>query len=111
VFFSLLKGHLFSDGIGLVSHWFLWCLIGIYGRSRGSGGFRRVFVLADLGGILMGVLEVVGMFLMGFFWVSDRVLMGSQWNALRALPTASLWLDSCVKWFAVVGTYRTLNSR
>ena len=59
----------------------------------------------------MGALEVVGMFLMGFFWVSDRVLMGSQWNALRALPTASLWLDSCVKWFAVVGTYRTLNSR
>jgi hypothetical protein len=68
-------------------------------------------VLADLGGILMGVLEVVGMFLIGFFWVSDRVLMGSQWNALRALPTASLWLDPCVKWFAVVGTYRTLNSR
>ena len=59
----------------------------------------------------MGVLEVVGMFLMGFFWVSDRVLMGFQWNALRALPAASLWLDPCVKWFAVVGTYRTLNSR
>ncbi len=66
MFFSLLKGHLFSDGIGLVSHWFLWCLMGIYGRSRGSGGFRRVFVLADLGGILMGALEVVGMFLLGF---------------------------------------------
>jgi hypothetical protein len=76
VFFSLLKGHLFSDGIGLVSHWFLWCLMGIYGRSRGSGVFRRVFVLADLGGILMGSLEVSGMFLIGFFWVSDRVLMG-----------------------------------
>ena len=68
--------------------------MGIYGRSRGSGGFSRVFVPADLGGILMGVLEVVGMFLMGFFWVSDRVLMGSQWNALLALPTASLWFDS-----------------
>jgi len=85
--------------------------MGIYGRSRGSGVFRRVFVLADLGGILMRVLEVVGMFLLCFLWVSDRVLMGFQWNALRALPTASLWLDSCVKWFAVVGTYRTLNSR
>ncbi len=110
MFFSLFKGDLFSDGIGLVSHWFLWCLMGIYGRSRGSGGFRRVLVLADLGGILMGVLEVVGMFLMGFFWDSDGVLIGFQWNALRALPTASLWLDSCVKWFAVVGTYRTLIS-
>jgi len=50
VFFSLLKGHLFSDGIGLISHWFLCGLMGIDGRSRGSGGFRRVFVLADLGG-------------------------------------------------------------
>lgn len=47
--------------------------MGIYGRSRGSGGFRRVFVLADLGGILMGDLEVVGMFLMGFFWGSNGV--------------------------------------
>ena len=71
--FSLLKGHLFADGIGLVSHWFLWCLMGIDGRSRVSGGFRRVFVLADLGGILMGVLEVVGMFLIGFFWCSGGV--------------------------------------
>ena len=59
----------------------------------------------------MGALEVVGMFLLCFFWDSDGVLMGSQCNALRALPTASLWLDSCVKWFAVVGSYRTLNSR
>ena len=66
MFFSLLKGHLFADGIGLISHWFLWRLVGICGRSRGSGGFRRVFVLADLGGILMGVLEVVGMFLLCF---------------------------------------------
>ena len=73
MFFSLLKGHLFSDGIGLISHWFLWCLMGIDGRSRGSGGFRRVFVIADLGGILMGALDVVGMFLMRFFWDSDGV--------------------------------------
>ena len=111
MFFSLLEGHLLPNGTGLISHWFLWCLIGIYGRSRVSGGFRRVFVLADLGGILMGVLEVVGMFLMGFFWVSDRVLMGSQWNALRALPTATSCFDSCVRWFAVVGSYRGLISR
>jgi hypothetical protein len=76
VFFSLLKGDLFSDGIGLVSHWFLWCLMGIYGRSRGSGVFRRVFVLADLGGILMGLLMVSGMFLLGFLWDVERVLMG-----------------------------------
>ena len=68
-------------------------------------------MLADLGGILMGVLEVVGMFLMGFFWVSDRVLMGFQWNALRALPAASLLFDSCARWFAVVGSCRTLMSR
>ena len=46
MFFSLLKGHLFADGIGLISHWFLWSLMGIDGRSRGSGEFRRVFVLA-----------------------------------------------------------------
>ena len=85
--------------------------MGIDGRSGGSGGYRRGFVLADLGGILMGALEVVGMFLLCFFWGSDGVLMGSQWNALRALPTASLWLDSCVKWFAVVGSDRSLNSR
>ncbi len=73
MFFSLLKGHLFADEIGLVSHWFLWCLMAIYGRSRGSDGFRRVFVLADLGGIMMGGLEVVSMFLMGFFWGSIGV--------------------------------------
>lgn len=73
MFFSLLKGHLFSDGIGLVSHWFLWCLMGIEGRSRGFMGIRRVFVLADLGGILMGVLMVSGMFLLGFLWDVDRV--------------------------------------
>ena len=59
----------------------------------------------------MGALEVVGMFLLCFFWDSDGVLMGSQWNALRALPTATSCFDSCVKWFAVVGTYRTLISR
>ena len=46
MFFSLLEGHLFSNGIGLISHLFLWIPMGIYGRSRGSGGFRRVFVLA-----------------------------------------------------------------
>ena len=73
--FPLLKRHLFSDGIGLISHWFLWCLMGIYGRSRASGGFGRVFVLADLGGIMMGVLMVVGMFLLGFLWGSRRVLI------------------------------------
>ena len=73
MFFSLLKGHLFSDGIGLISHWFLWCLMGIDGRSRGFMGIRRVFVLADLGGILMGVLMVSGMFLLGFLWDSDGV--------------------------------------
>ena len=111
MFFSLLKRHLFSDGIGLISHWFLWCLMGIDGRSRGSAGFRRVFVPADLGGILMVDLEVVGMFLMGFFWGSNRVLMGFQWNALRALPSATSCFDSCVWWFAVVGSHRTLNSR
>ncbi len=73
MFFSLLKGHLFADGIGLVSHMVLRFLMGIYGRSRGSGGFRRVFVLADLDGILMRVLEVVGLFLMCFSWGSDGV--------------------------------------
>jgi hypothetical protein len=73
VFFSLLKGDLFSDGIGLVSHWFLWCLMGIYGSSRGSYEFRRFFVLTDLGGILMGGLKVSGMFLMRFFWCSGGV--------------------------------------
>ena len=67
MFLTLLEGHLLSNGIGLISHLFLWIPMGIYRRSRGSGGFRRVFVLAELGGILMGVLEVVGMFLMGFF--------------------------------------------
>jgi hypothetical protein len=111
VFFSLLKGHLFSDGIGLISHWFLWGLMGIDGRSRGFMGIRRVFVLADLGGILMGVLMVTGMFLLGFLWDVDRVLMGFQWNALRALPSATSCFDSCVRWFAVVESYRTLNSR
>ncbi len=57
---------------------------------------------ADLGGILMGALEVVSMFLMCFF----GILMGSQWNALRALPTATSCFDSCVRWFAVVGSDR-----
>ena len=71
--FSLLKRHLFSDGIGLVSHWFLWCLIGIYGRSRVSGGICRVFVPAGLDGLLMGFLKVSGMFLMRFFWCSGGV--------------------------------------
>ena len=75
MFFSLLKGHLFSDGLGLVSPWCLWCLMGIDGRSGGSGGYRRVFVLADLGGIPMGVLEVLGMFLLGFLWDVDGVLV------------------------------------
>ena len=111
MFFSLLKGHLFADGIGLVSHWFLWGLMGIYGRSRGSGGFRRVLVPADLGGILMRALEVSGMFLLGFLWEVDRVLMGFQWNALRALPTATSCFDSCVRWFAVVGSDRGPISR
>ena len=76
MFFSLLKGHLFSDGIGLISHWFLWCLMGIDGCSRGFMGIRRVFVLADLAGILMGVLMVGGMFLLGFLWDSYGILMG-----------------------------------
>lgn len=34
--------------------------------------------------------EIAGMFLFGFL-IQD--LMELQWNALRALPTASLWLD------------------
>jgi hypothetical protein len=74
-------------------------------------GIRRVFVLADLGGILMGVLMVSGMFLLCFLWGSNRVLMGFQWNALRALPTATSCVDSCVRWLALVGSDRTLNSR
>ena len=76
MFFSLLKGHLFSDGIGLISHWFLWGLMGNDGRSRSFMGIRRVFVLADLAGILMGLLMVSGMFLLGFLWDVERVLMG-----------------------------------
>ncbi len=111
MFFSLLKGHLFSDGIGLISHWFLWCLIGNDGRSRGPMGIRRVFELADLGRILMRVLMVGDMFLLWFLWDVDRVLVGFQWNALRALPSATSCFDSCVWWFAVVGSHRTLNSR
>ena len=107
MFFSLLEGHLFPDGIGLISHLFLWISMGIYGRSRVPDLLWKVFVLADLGGILMRVLMVSGMFLIGFF----GVLVEFQWNALRALPTASLWLDSCIRWFAVVGSYRTLISR
>jgi hypothetical protein len=39
-------------------------------------GIRRVFVLADLAGILMGLLMVSGMFLLGFLWDVERVLMG-----------------------------------
>jgi hypothetical protein len=50
--------------------------MGIDGRSRGFMGIRRVFVLADLGGILMGVLMVSGMFLLGFLWDSYGILMG-----------------------------------
>jgi hypothetical protein len=97
VFFSLLKGHLFADGIGLISHWFLWRLMGIDCRSRGFMGIRRVSVLAGLGGILMGVLMVSGMFLLGFLWDADWGLMGFQWNALRALPTATSCFSSCVR--------------
>jgi len=59
----------------------------------------------------MGLLEVSGMFLLAFLWDVDRVLTGSQWNALRALPTATSCFDSCGKWFAVVGSYRSLLSR
>ena len=59
----------------------------------------------------MGALEVAGMFLIGFLWRFNRVLVGFQWNALRALPTASLLLDSCTRWFAVVGSDRGLISR
>ena len=29
VFFSLLKGDLLSDGIGLISHLFLWLFVGV----------------------------------------------------------------------------------
>ena len=68
--------------------------MGIYGRSRDSGGIFRVLSFADLGGFLMGTLKVSGMFLSVFFWDSDRVLMGFQWNVLRTLPSASSCLDS-----------------
>ena len=54
----------------------------------------------------------------GLRYILNRFLLGSMhvfsvfyWNALRALPAASLWLDSCVKWFAVVGSCRALTSR
>jgi hypothetical protein len=74
VFFSLLKRNLFSDGIGLISHWFLWGFMGIYGRRRDSGGIFWVLSFTDLGGVLMWTLKVSGMFLLGFFWDSDRLL-------------------------------------
>jgi len=38
----------------------------------------------------MGSYEDAMMFLLGFL-IQD--LMKVQWNALRALPSASLWLD------------------
>ena len=38
VFFSLFKGHLFSDGIGLVSHWVRLESDGDCGAYQGSGG-------------------------------------------------------------------------
>ena len=60
--FPLLEGHLFSDGIGLVSHMFLRFLVGIYGRSRGSGGLGRILVLAGLGGVQMAFIRVSSMF-------------------------------------------------
>jgi hypothetical protein len=62
VFFSLLEGHLFSDGIGLASHMFLRFLVGIYGRSRGSGGIQRVCVIAGLDGYLMADMKISSMF-------------------------------------------------
>ncbi len=54
VFFSLLKGDLLPNGTGLISHGFLWGFMGIYGRSRDSGGICWVLLLADLGGVLVG---------------------------------------------------------
>ena len=45
---------------------------------------------AWLDGVLMRSYENASMFLLGFL---IQVLVEFQWNALRALPTASLWLD------------------
>jgi hypothetical protein len=39
MFFSLLKGYLFSDGAGLISHCVLRMLMGIYGHKRSLMGF------------------------------------------------------------------------
>ena len=94
VFFSLLKRNLFSDGIGLISYWFLWGFIGIYGRSWDSGGIFWFLSFADLEWVLMGTLKVSSMFLTVFFGDSDRVVMGFQWNVLRTLPSASSCFDS-----------------
>ena len=68
--------------------------MGIYGRSRDSGGIFRVLSFADLDGVLMGTLKVSSMFLTVFFGDFDRVVMGFQWNVLRTLPSATSCFDS-----------------
>jgi len=42
VFLTLLKGDLFSDGIGLISHRVLWILMGIYGCILFLIGLERL---------------------------------------------------------------------
>ena len=49
VFFSLLKGHLFAYGVGLISHRFFGTSGGIYGWIRSWWSVERVLSVAGLG--------------------------------------------------------------
>ena len=82
VFLPLLEGHLFSNGIGLISHLVVWIPLGIYGRSWGSFRVWRFLLLADLEGLLWVVMKISGIFLIIFFWGNDASF---QWNALAGI--------------------------
>ena len=66
VLLSLLKGYLFSNGIGLVSHRVLCYQVDIYCRSWVLVGFLRGLWNAALGGILKGLMIHSSTFLMIF---------------------------------------------
>ena len=86
MFFTLLKGYLFSNGIGLVSHGILYKGIGIYGN----------LVLMIVSGILMNHKFRLLVSKRYVYWnhvfisIFNWDLIDFQWNVLRTLPSVSL---------------------
>ena len=89
VILTLLKGNLFSNRIGLISHWVLCRCIGIYGACDPGGRQWGPDVLHGWTGGLKGLLIRT----LCFFGISEWIVMVFQWNVLRTLPSASLLKD------------------